>query len=66
MAAEKKCSHPKGSLSSPVFPHADPQILTLSCGKCGERVWFDLRDGPVEFGEDDSLGDEPTPEPDDA
>ena len=43
----RPCSHPEGSLSLPVFPTADPQVLTLLCGKCGERVWRDLRDGPL-------------------
>lgn len=45
----------------PVFPTADPQVLTLVDVDSGERVWFDLRDGPVEF--DDGVVGEPVGAP---
>lgn len=47
----------KQKLQGPaVFPTADPQTVTLIDTATGERVWFDLRDGPVEF-DDGVLGE---------
>jgi hypothetical protein len=38
-----------------VFPFTDPQTFTLLCGKCGERVVHDLRDGAVSFGHGETI-----------
>jgi len=53
MPAKKK----QGLSGPPVFPTADPQVVTLVDNATGERVWFDLRDGPVEFDDGDVVGE---------